>query len=165
MTSTDTTRPSRFHGGNTGSNPVGEPNLFNRLHGSPLFFAIYRKYTVSAGSYPPPCSAQPLVRAKSLGIGVERHPRRRVTQQFLHSFDIFTVSFEDRRKCMAKRMPRNFLGNSQLPGYGLDAPPHHGAEPYWLLSPFCAGPLASPWSSGPASLSGNPLFSLLSRQR
>jgi hypothetical protein len=35
-----------FHGSNTGSNPVGTPNLINELHGKLIRIAIHRKYTL-----------------------------------------------------------------------------------------------------------------------
>src|SRR5215469_9116212 len=82
-----------FHGGNTGSNPVGDAKYYQELRRK----TRSRRDTKKIHSVRPDHThhlalRSPLVRAKSLGIGVERHRRRRVTQQLLHSFDIFTVS-------------------------------------------------------------------------
>jgi len=39
-----------------------------------------------------------------------------VANELLHDFDILTIGLEDRRKSMAKGMPRSFLVDPQPPG-------------------------------------------------
>jgi hypothetical protein len=95
--------------------PSGTPNLFNRLRRKRAFVAIHRKYTVFRPNHAYDFALRSsLLRAERLGVGVECHPGCGVTQQFLNDFDILAVGFEERRKRVAKRMPRKLLRDPQL---------------------------------------------------
>jgi hypothetical protein len=64
-----------------------------------------------------------------------------MTQQLPDHFDILAISLEDRRKRVAKSVPRQLLVDPQLLSHGLDVVAHNSAQPNRLLAALSSGPL------------------------
>ena len=77
--------------------------------------------------------SDPLVRAQGLGVRVQSHPCGRVSQQLLNNLHILAIGFQDRRKCVAKCMPGDLLGDIELSSHRLNVIPHHCAQPHRLF--------------------------------
>src|SRR6266446_4908610 len=74
-----------------------------------------------------------LLRTQGLCVGVQRHLCCRVPQQLLYNFDILPVALEQRRKCVAKCMPRHLLVDSQFSSCRLNVVAHYRTQPDWLF--------------------------------